>query len=62
MTDQEPIRAIYDTPMRRFRCFVIDLPLKLRSSQNVKTKAQDTPLLYVCVPPASNTPEGFQQS
>ena len=40
-------------PMRRFRCFVFDLQLKLRSSRIVKTKAQDTPLLYVCVLAAS---------
>ena len=25
--------AIYDTPMRRPRCFVFDLPLKLRNSR-----------------------------
>ena len=39
----------WDVPVALF----FDLPLKLRSSQNVKTKAQDTPLLYVCVLPAS---------
>ena len=26
ITDQEPIMAIYDTPMRRPRCFVFDNP------------------------------------
>ena len=41
----------YNTPMRRFRCFVFDLPLKLRSSRIVKTKAQDTPLLLCMCPP-----------
>ena len=38
--------------MRRPRCFVFDLPLKLGSSQNVKTKAQDTPLSLCMCPPA----------
>ena len=37
-------------PMRRFRCFVFDEQMKLRSSQNVKTKAYSYALIciYVC--------------
>ena len=46
------INDVYNsyTFIGRSRCFVFDLPLKVRSSLNVKTKAQDTPLsLCMCL-------------
>ena len=35
------------------------LTIEFAKFKTVKTKAQDTPLLYVCVPPASNTHLGL---
>ena len=37
-------------PMRRSRCFVFDEQMKLRSSQNVKTKAYSYAFMYICPP------------
>ena len=39
-------------PMRRFRCFVFDLQLKLRSSRPSKPKRKIRLCYYVCVRPA----------
>ena len=39
--------------MRRFRCFVFDLPLKLRSSNTSKPKRKIRLFIYVCVLPTS---------
>ena len=52
--------AIYDTPMRRPRCFVFDLPLKLRSSNTSKPKRKIRLFIYVCVLPTSLPSGGFQ--
>ena len=38
-------------PMRRFRCFVFDLQLKLRSSHASKPKRKTRLCHYVCVRP-----------
>ena len=40
-------------PMRRFRCFVFDLQLKLRSSRPSKSKRKIRLFIYVCVLPTS---------
>ena len=35
--------------MRRFRCFVFDLQMKLRSSHASKPKRTVTPFMYMCL-------------
>ena len=48
-------------PMRRFRCFVFDLQLKLRSSRPSKPKRKIRLfIMYVSCPPLC--PMGFQHS
>ena len=49
-------------PMKRPRCFVFDLPLNLRDSRIVKTKAQDTPLSLCMCPPASLPLRAFSKA
>lgn len=52
-TGMDTVRVCYIVhPIRRSRCFVFDLPLKLRSSQIVKTKAYSYAFyIYVSYPP-----------
>ena len=47
-----PMRDVYNTPMRRFRCFVFDRQLEGAKFTSVKTKAYSYAFyVYVSCPP-----------
>ena len=56
-----PMKNIYNTPMRRFRCFVFDNPKSVRSSYSVKTKAYSY-AFYVYVSACLCPHMSFQQA
>ena len=56
-----PMIVAYNTPMRRFRCFVFDNPKSVRSSYSVKTKAYSY-AFYVYVSACLCSHMSFQQA